>query len=105
MDIIPLSESIYFYKDNKDQIIKNIFYNSDIQYKVNNQDSSLYIYYEVPEFDSLNCFYEQNKSISMEKFFIGTIKEYFVRDSLYPIRERNIVSDKFFKTHCKNEEK
>ena len=105
MDVIPVSESRYFYKDGKDQITENIFYNSDIQYKINNQDSALYIYYEVPEFDSTYCFHEQNESTPMEMFFIGTIEEYFGRDSIYPITERNISSNNFFKTYCKNEKK
>lgn len=105
MDVIPISESRYFYKDYKDQTPKKILYNSDIQYKENNQDSSLYIYFEFPELDSMYCFYEQNESAPMEKFFIGTIEEYFYRDSIYPICERNIRSNNFFKTYCRNANK
>jgi len=33
MDIIPVSESRYFYKSDKEQSGEKIFYNSDIQYK------------------------------------------------------------------------
>jgi len=102
MDIIPVSESRYFYKSDKEQSGEKIFYNSDIQYKKNNQDSSLYIYYEFTKFDSMYCFREQNESISSESFFIGTIEEYFQRDSIYPIMERNTRSNNFFKTYCNN---
>jgi hypothetical protein len=104
MDVIPVSDSRYFYKDAKDQITKIIF-NSDIQYKANIKDTSLYIYYEVPELDSTYCFFLQNESISVESFFIGSIEEYFNRDSIYPIKERKNKSNQFFKTYCNTEEK
>lgn len=103
MDVIPISESRYFYKDHKDQTPKKILYNSDIQYKENNQDTSLYIYYEFPELDSIYCFYQQIESNPMETFFIGTIADYFYRDSIYPISKRNNRQNNFFKTYCENE--
>lgn len=103
MDVIPISESRYFYQDDKDKKPKKILYYNDIQYKENKQDSSLYIYFEVPELDSMYCFYEQNESTPIETFFIGTIQEYFSRDSIYPICERNIRSNNFFKNYCENE--
>ena len=105
MDVIQISKSRYFYQDDKVKTQNKILFNSDIQYKENKQDSSIYIYFEVPELDSMYCFHEQNESTSMEMFFIDTIEEYFNRDSIYPISERNIKSNNFFKTYCSNENK
>lgn len=105
MDVISLSELRYFYQDDKDKTQKKILYNSDIQYKENKQDSSLYIYFEFPELDSIYCIYEQNESTPIETFFIGTREEYFYRDSIYPIRERNTRLNNFFLTYCRNKKK
>jgi len=100
MDIIPVSESKYYYQSNKSIEPKKISFDSEVQYKENNQDTSLYIYFEVPGLDSTYCFNKINRATTMEKFFIGTIEEYLQRDSLYPTSELNLKTNKFFKNYC-----
>jgi len=101
MDIIPISESKYYYHNDKNIEPKKILFDSEVQYKENNQDTSLYIYFEVPDLDSVYCFSTlKHSETRKEQFFIGTIEEYLNRDSLYPIQLRNIKSNNFFKSYC-----
>jgi hypothetical protein len=101
-EIIPVNESEYFYKDHKSSGIKRISFNIDKQYTLNDKDSSIYIYFEGFTSDSTYCFNWDEKN-STETFFIGTIKEYFSRDSIYPINQRNQNSNSFFHNYCKIE--
>lgn len=100
LDIIPVSDSKYDYQSDKSIEPKKILFDSEVQYKENNQDTSLYIYFEVPGLDSIYCFNKKNKSTRMEKFFVGTIEEYLQRDSLYPTGKLNFKTNKFFKNYC-----
>jgi len=71
--------------------------------KANNKDSSLYIYFEFTELDSMYCFNEQIESTPMETFFLDTIADYFYRESIYLINKRNNRLNNFLKTYCENE--
>lgn len=102
MDIIPVSDSRYFRKDRKNAKLENVLYKSPQTFDIANQDTSLYVFFEAPDlFDSTYCFFDQHKSTDTETFFLGTIKEYLQRDSIYPIAERNLKSNVFFKNYCK----
>ena len=100
MDIIPVSDSKYYYQNDKNIEPIKILYNDAVQYEANKQDSSIYIYFEVPETKNIHCFNKLNGNTSKEHFFIGTREEYFNRDSLYPESKRNIWTDNFFKAYC-----
>lgn len=99
-DIIPVSDSKYYIKREFDTTLQKVHWNSDIQFTINNKDSSLYFYPTKTKFDSIFCFL--GNELNWETFFVGTIEEYFKRDTLFPEEQRLRDLNDFFRSYCNN---